>query len=86
MMTLKNSKKLFALLVLGVFLVSACTNNSSSSSAEEASVQEQTDTNDPMADLPDWQYVGYKIAHHMGLQMKHVEEFGYNKFQHPGYC
>jgi len=34
-------------------------------------------------DLPDWQYVGYKIVHHMSLQLKHIEEFGFNKFDHP---
>ena len=33
-------------------------------------------------DLPDWQYVGYKIVHHMSLQQKHVEEIGFNKFEH----
>jgi len=38
---------------------------------------------DPMADLPDWQYVGYKIVHHMTAQIKHVEEFGFNTFDHP---
>ena len=34
-------------------------------------------------DLPDWQYVGYKIVHHMTLQLEHVDEFGFNTFQHP---
>jgi hypothetical protein len=34
-------------------------------------------------DLPDWQYVGYKIVHHMSLQLKHIEEFGFNKFDNP---
>ena len=33
--------------------------------------------------LPDWQYVGYKIVHHMTLQMKHIEKFGFNTFDHP---
>lgn len=33
--------------------------------------------------LPDWQYVGYKVVHHMTAQIKHVEEFGFNKFDHP---
>ena len=34
-------------------------------------------------DLPDWQYVGYKIVHHMSAQLEHIEEFGLNEFQHP---
>jgi hypothetical protein len=38
---------------------------------------------DPMADLPDWQYVGYKVAHHVGVTVKHIKEFGLNKFDHP---
>ncbi len=38
---------------------------------------------DPMADLPDWQYVGYKIVHHMTAQLKHIDEFGFNVFDHP---
>jgi hypothetical protein len=46
-------------------------------------VSNEVEKTDPMADLPEWQYVGYKIAHHMGLQMKHIEEFGYNNFDNP---
>ena len=30
-------------------------------------------------DLPDWQYVGYKIVHHMTLQLEHIDELGKNK-------
>ncbi len=35
------------------------------------------------ADLPDVQYVGYKIAHHMGLTVGHIRDFGFNVFDHP---
>jgi len=34
-------------------------------------------------DLPDWQYYGYKITHHMGSVVNHIEEFGFNTFDHP---
>jgi len=34
-------------------------------------------------DLPDWQYYGYKIVHHMGAVVGHIEEFGFNTFDHP---
>jgi len=34
-------------------------------------------------DLPDWQYYGYKIVHHMGSVVGHIEEFGFNTFDHP---
>ena len=33
--------------------------------------------------LPDVQYYGYKIVHHMGLQVDHIEKFGFNTFDHP---
>jgi hypothetical protein len=38
----------------------------------------QTDEN-----LPDVQYYGYKIVHHMGAVVKHIENFGFNTFDHP---
>ena len=34
--------------------------------------------------LPDVQYYGYKIVHHMGLEVDHIEQFGFNTFDHPG--
>lgn len=33
--------------------------------------------------LPDAQYYGYKIVHHMGAVVDHIEKFGFNKFDHP---
>jgi hypothetical protein len=33
--------------------------------------------------LPDVQYYGYKIVHHMAAVIKHIETFGFNKFDHP---
>jgi hypothetical protein len=34
-------------------------------------------------DLPDVQFYGYKIVHHMGAVVKHMEKFGFNAFDHP---
>jgi len=34
-------------------------------------------------DLPDVQYYGYKIVHHMGAVVDHIEKFGFNVFDHP---
>jgi hypothetical protein len=31
----------------------------------------------------DMHYYGYKISHHMGVQVTHMKEFGFNKFDHP---
>lgn len=33
--------------------------------------------------LPDVNYYGYKIVHHMGAVVDHIEEFGFNVFDHP---
>ena len=77
---MKNVKLTFVTtLAFCLFLIS-CGSEGTESVEKETT---KTETNDPTTDLPDWQYVGYKIAHHMGLQMKHIEEFGYNEFQHP---
>ena len=34
-------------------------------------------------DLPEAQYVGYRVVHHMTAQTNHVREFGFNEFEHP---
>ena len=34
-------------------------------------------------DLPDVQYYGYKIVHHMAAVVDHIEKFGFNTFDHP---
>ncbi len=34
-------------------------------------------------DLPDVQYYGYKIVHHMSAVVDHIEKFGFNTFDHP---
>lgn len=34
-------------------------------------------------DLPEFQYVGYRVVHHLGVQVEHMETVGFNTFQHP---
>lgn len=34
-------------------------------------------------DLSDMQYYGYKIVHHMAAVVDHIEQFGFNVFDHP---
>ena len=34
-------------------------------------------------DLPDVQYYGYKLVHHMDAVVGHIEKFGFNTFDHP---
>ncbi|MCK4509803.1 MAG: DUF1254 domain-containing protein [Desulfuromonadales bacterium] len=38
---------------------------------------------DTQQGLPDFQYYGYKIVHHMTQVVKHIETFGLNSFDHP---
>jgi hypothetical protein len=37
----------------------------------------------PQVKLPDGQYHAYKVVHHMTAVLEHMEEFGFNKFDHP---
>ena len=34
-------------------------------------------------DLPEYQYIGYKVVHHMAAVVDHLEQFGVNTFEHP---
>jgi len=34
-------------------------------------------------ELPDWQYMGYRVVHHMTAVVEHLEKFGMNTFDHP---
>lgn len=40
-------------------------------------------TSQAQTELPDVQYYGYKIVHHMGAEVDHIEKFGFNAFDHP---
>ena len=33
--------------------------------------------------IPDESYYGYKIVHHMGAVVEHIDKFGFNTFDHP---
>jgi hypothetical protein len=34
-------------------------------------------------ELPEVQYLAYKVVHHMTAEIKHIQEFGFNTFEHP---
>jgi len=38
---------------------------------------------DTQKELPDWQYTGYRVVHHMTAVVEHLEKFGINTFDHP---
>jgi hypothetical protein len=46
------------------------------------SIQAKVQTADNV-DLPDAQYYGYKVAHHMAVSTEHIQKFGLNTFDHP---
>ncbi|MBT7303101.1 MAG: DUF1254 domain-containing protein [Victivallales bacterium] len=48
-----------------------------------AALAASTATAQPQKNLPDVQYYGYKIVHHMGAVVDHIEKFGFNTFDHP---
>ncbi len=66
----------FALLALALV---SCAENTGTSPQPVATAGEV----EAVADLPDVQYYGYKIVHHMDATVKHIEEFGFNTFDHP---
>ena len=59
---MKYLKFVFPLVL--VALIFSCKDTKEKETVAEE-VTEEVAKADPMADLPDWQYVGYKIAHHM---------------------
>ena len=70
-----------ALLSGAVLLVSVACGQEAPEAGQTGETTQSAQTAD--ADLPDFQYVGYKIAHHMGLTVGHIQEFGFNVFDHP---
>ena len=34
-------------------------------------------------DLTDVEFYGYKVTHHMGAMVQHLDKFGFNTFDHP---
>ena len=41
------------------------------------------DAQSDAGDLTDAEYYGYKIVHHVGAVVQHIEKFGFNEFDHP---
>jgi hypothetical protein len=76
---MKNIKLIFTITFLLALFISC--GNEKAETTEETTTPPATESTN--GDLPDWQYVGYKIVHHMTAQIKHVDEFGFNKFDHP---
>ena len=74
-------KKLTIPFLLIAFIATGC-NSESKQTGQGSEIAEPAEKAE-MAELPDWQYVGYKIVHHMTAQLRHIDEFGFNNFEHP---
>jgi hypothetical protein len=71
-------KKFIIPVLIIAFIATGC-KTETKKTEQTADTAEKTE----LTDLPDWQYVGYKVVHHMTAQLKHIDEFGYNVFDHP---
>lgn len=79
---MKSTKSiLFVAFLIGLFAVGCGTNGNKTDQGEDAVDQPVAES--VGADLPDVQYYGYKIVHHMGAVVEHIKKFGFNKFDHP---
>ena len=81
---MKISIQLGKAVLVSAFLVASC--GQPEESAPETPVSNPQETVSAVSapvDLPDAQYGGYRVVHHMTAQTKHVEEFGFNQFEHP---
>ena len=78
-------KKLkFILPLVLIVLLFSCKETKEKETEVTEEVTEEVAKVDPLTvNLPDWQYVGYKVVHHMSLQLQHINEFGFNKFDNP---
>ena len=48
-----------------------------------ANLSSVTSMADTQKELPDWQYMGYRVVHHMDAVVEHLEKYGVNTFDHP---
>ena len=74
---MKHSRVAFAAIMVSAVMVVSC------GQTDEAATEQTSDAVMASAELPEAQYVGYKIVHHMTAQTNHVAEFGFNTFDHP---
>ena len=74
---MKRTNTLIVAAMMSAFMLVSCGQNG------EKAPESVAEKAPELSDLPDAQYVGYKIVHHMTAQTKHVQEFGFNTFDHP---
>ena len=81
---MKNKIFVITVMVLLGFMFTACGEKAPTNEKVPVSEKAPAAEKVPAAgDLPDVQYVGYKIVHHMGAVVEHLKKFGFNAFDHP---
>ncbi|MDH3743649.1 MAG: DUF1254 domain-containing protein [Acidobacteriota bacterium] len=76
---MKRTSPLSIAIAMFALVLTAC-GQTDGTSADEATAEPKVAES---SDLPEAQYVGYRVVHHMTAQTQHVEEFGFNEFEHP---
>lgn len=66
-----------------MLLISSCKDNSQKNQIEESEVKTEIAILDALEMAPDYQYMGYRVVHHMTAVVKHINEFGFNEFDNP---
>lgn len=81
---MKSNRQTGIVVLLSAFLATACGQSGDSVSETPAPEPQASDsTVEAAVDLPEAQYVGYRVVHHMTAQTNHVRDFGFNEFEHP---
>lgn len=76
---MKKTSTFVMALMLSAFVFVSCGQTHEGTSEPQAPASEAPES----SELPEAQYVGYRVVHHMTAQTQHVEEFGFNEFEHP---
>jgi len=75
----------FGILTITLTLMLCSCGNSTKKEKEEDAQKAETEIKvlEGLEMAPDYQYMGYRVVHHMTEVIKHIQEFGFNTFDHP---
>ncbi len=77
---MKTTSTFVVAIMMSAFMFVSCAGPGEK--APEAAARTALESSD-LPDLPDVQYVGYRVVHHMTAQTNHIKKFGFNTFEHP---
>lgn len=73
------------LLSVGIFILATlfvgCNSNQKENKTTTSDVKSEVKVTSE--NLPDWQYVGYKVIHHMTMEINQIKDMGFNVFDNP---